>query len=322
MALKSFRCPDCDGGEIQLVAETASDSGNIESVWNVQAVCVSGFGNKGCGWGDSIVDAFQSPVDCVKDLVATFSPTKGDPIIAEPDGEKQVVKSFDYNNKHYECKTTFLCSIPNRSGYRITWYLVVFSGGEALLQRRENISIESELDTWLLAEINENVETPRPSKQIPPGQIDSLRYIVSGYRILYEIENIFRDLVLQKFPDIEKLFKEIQVSKPPDNGKEILYDTLLRKKGIEESRLLIASPQDLIQLIDYMDWGDWITLFDRKWNGFFGDRFSNQYVAKESFINILKEIQPIRNKVAHMRDVTVNDIELLRRAREKVKSLL
>jgi hypothetical protein len=190
----------------------------------------------------------------------------------------------------------------------------------ALIYQREDIalSMDSQPESWLLIEIEEGKTPYTKGNHTYPSAKKMGHYAMSAYMITYEIEHLFREIVSGKFPDIDNLLNNITVQKLL-NQKELLYEALRRKRDTEKSKLLDGSLSSDLQLIDYMDWNDWIILFKEKWSDFFP--FNNQPEAMKSFIRILEQTQPIRNKVAHMREVTSQDIESLRRTRDTIKSL-
>ena len=299
MALKPFRCSSCGEGPMQLFAHVGDD---IVAIWDVQLVCNTGRENQGCGNGDFVIDSGQSPVDCVKDLVTLYFPQKGEPLRVEKDEKEPDIISFNYRNTNYgDCKTIFSCSIPdsNDSNWRVTWYWVKFEKGEALLQHRQNI-IESEPDIWLLADISMDAVIPPP---LSPGHIlvsqesGSVKYAVMAYRILYEIENLLRRIIITVFPNnkIEEVLKNTACGSKDKN--ESVFDRVSQRKKQEQSIFL---SQKNVSLIEYIDWQEYIEIFRQNKDDFFSG-FPNRQEAMKRFISKLEETQSVRHKIAHMR---------------------
>ncbi len=340
MALKGFTCPICGGSPMQIAANYGNENKESQVLSDIELFCYHR--NEGCGYGSSAINIEDSPVDCVLDLIESYFPSKGDDgIKVEPDKEEPIIHSFDYKGKHYgECKTTFSCSIPEpgNSEYRITWYLVEFPRGKALLKHMENSSKQAEPDTWQLVDIDIDIEKeyifgpedetgvctaigeqPRPKEFLPSHSIEPVRYAIDAYKILYEVENLLRDLITTTFPanELEEMLKRVTFS-GDGNKRESVYDRVSRRKETEQSKdLSRGSP-----LIEYIDWGEYIEVFRQKWDVLSRNKWPNNEEAKKGFIAKLEAAQLSRQKVAHMRSgITRDDIDLLRKAKETVQKL-
>ena len=317
--IEDIVCPECQQKGSLLIFGIHESDDNIEICSEVDLVCTNDIGDiGGCGMGMSIIDDESSPIDWVQ-RIAKYFPKSKDPIEVNKDENEPIILGFSYNGKNYDpIRTVFSCNQVEENISK-TWYVLELSDGRALIQQIEdfNLTLGSQPEKWFLIELREG-KTPYSKADIKHNI--SINYATPAYRILWEIENAFREIITNKFPDSDNLLKTITVSKP-DGRRETLYDNLSRKKGTEESRLLIISQAQQMEQIDYMDWSDWITLFDDKARDLFS-QFPNIGEAKKTIIRIIEEIQPIRNKIAHMRGVTMGDIDALRKAREKVNALL
>ncbi len=336
MALKGFKCPNCGGSPMQIGANYGSENKEPQILSDIQLFCYHR--NVGCGYGDTfILNIEDSPVDCVLRLIQSYFSSKGEPIVP-PDKEEPIIHSFDYKGKNYgECITKFSCTMPEpgNSNYRITWYLVEFPHGEALLQHRENILIQTEPDSWLLVDIDTDDiifgpededgltpvigERPRQKGSLPSHSIEPVKYAIDAYKILYEIEQLLRELITTTFPDneLDEMLKGVTFSSD-GNKRESVYDRVSRRKETEQSKGLSRGAP----LIEYIDWGEYITVFRKEWNVLSHNKWSHDEEAKKGFIAKLEEAQLSRQKVAHMRSgITRDDIDLLKRAKETVQKL-
>lgn len=261
--------------------------------------------------GPTLINIDTSPVEWLQNIIKCF-PQPGIPISVIKDENEPVILGFSHNGKDYEGKTTFSCSIVNtdNKNQRITYYEIELHDGRALIIQVANIGdINASPESWLLGEIEES-DRPRPESLPGKNCNKNKDYNIWAYKIVYEIENLLQEIVDKKFTDTDSLLKSIK------GEKETLYQSLQRKKNTEESKQLKKLN---LPLIAYMDWSEWINLFDSKWEQIF--QFPNNFEAKKSFKQLLEQVQPSRNKVAHMREVGLEDIKLLQQSYTKVKSL-
>ncbi|MDI6788517.1 MAG: hypothetical protein QME51_09115 [Planctomycetota bacterium] len=303
MKLKDLVCPKCEKRGLVLFSDAE------EPIFEVLLVCA--LDHNTCGTGVAIIDTNISPLEWIQRILDCF-PRSGEPIKVNKDEKESVILGFSYRGKSYDqMKTILSCSKVNQKGIRETWYLVELSDGMALIQQREDITLEtsSQPETWLLIEIKKG-ETPSVEEDVSPGRVN---YATSGYRIIYEIEDLFRSLISNKFANRDELFKAITIERK--GQQQTLYKILLQRKEQEESESY--TPLTGGSLIDYMDWSEWIDLFRLK----FADLFPRKEGLRNRFITMLDESKVIRNKVAHMRPVTLQDIELLRKTKQNIKDI-
>ena len=221
MAFKSIKCPDCENSLMGFVG--VDDQGEARVFFNIELVCLPNDNEDNCGFGLEI-NADDPPLRLVRSLIEYTFPFKGEVIEVEKDHEKPNILSFDYKNERYgECKTLFSCTTfkMENPNYRLTWYLVQFPQGSAILQHRENILLEADEDNagiWSLMDFYEKPKgdalPKRPSPFPVPQQIKSRKYPISAYGILYEIEKNLRQLITASFAgeELHKLLKSISFS--------------------------------------------------------------------------------------------------------------
>jgi len=262
--------------------------------------------------GATLIDVETTPVEWIKNIVNCL-PKTGAPITVVRDENESVILGFSYEGNDYECINTKLsCTLldPVDRKRRITYYQVETTTGEALIIHIKNLrDFTEEPESWMLYDI---MGSSTVSASLGKKQDNT----VFAYRIVFEIENMLRKIVSSKFPDTDTLFKSIDVTF--NDKKKSLYETLKKKKDIEAAKLL-AEPNT--PLIEYMDWSNWIEIFEQQHKILFSN-FSNSFEAMKSFKNYLEQIQPVRNKVAHMREVEIEDIKTLRQAGKRIQQLL
>jgi len=309
MELKDLVCSECNKkGGLLLFAPDIE-----EVVSNVMLLCMEGGNCDSCGIGKTIVDDNSSPVEWVQRIINYF-PVSGESIKVNKDEKEPVILGFSYRGKSYDqIKTIFSCSRVNQEGVRETWYLISLSDGMALIQQREDITLEtdSQPETWLLIEI-ETGKTPSIKKDIVPSR--PINYVLPAYRILYEVEGLFRSLISNRFTDGDSFFRTVTIERA--GQQQTLYNISSQRKQQEGSESY--TPLKGVSLIDYIDWSEWIDLFRQKWVNL----FPNKEGLRNRFITMLDECKAVRNKVAHMRPVTLQDIELLRKTRQNIKDLI
>ncbi|MEK7310240.1 MAG: hypothetical protein AAB038_05425 [Planctomycetota bacterium] len=319
MPLKSFRCPDCKEGPMDLCA---GDHDGLDTVQQVHLVCNSGPGNSGCGTGWVILTTGDIPVHCIKNIAEIFLPEEGIPIKVEKKLGENGICSFDYRGENYgQCKTVFSCSIldNNDSSYQITWFLLEFPGGEALLQYREHLLGVDE-GVWLLTDISKStiVTGERLGTKLLP--IIATKNATGAYHACFQSETLIRNLIAKICPndELEKILKDTTYRRG-DNKSESLFEMASGRKQ-EEQEMGFADKDT--PLIEYIDWSDYITIFRKQGDALFKNVKNKDKVMK-LFISRIEEAKYARHKIAHMRNnITKEDIDSLDRMKKTVAELL
>ena len=121
-------------------------------------------------------------------------------------------------------------------------------------------------------------------------------------------------MIEQLFPDLEKAFRTVSISKH-DNRQENLLKKLQEAREREQSGCLDAVLN--FPLIQYIEWWDLIEFIRQKWDVL----FPSKGAAKAAFIQDLQNMRLIRNKIAHMRELQRDDIDSLKKVLEKLNKV-
>ena len=144
------------------------------------------------------------------------------------------------------------------------------------------------------------------AEEIPPkGNIET-------YRCLFQIENALRELIIESLSDVvgPKWYKH---RLPPD-----ILDKY--RKGIDYERA-----SNWVRLIPhhpiyYVEFPDLKKIIERSDN--WRDVFRGISPRKDILIATLSELEPVRNKVAHNRVMTQDDVNLATAAREALSNAI
>lgn len=133
-----------------------------------------------------------------------------------------------------------------------------------------------------------------------------------AYQLLRSLENTLRELIQEKLASIDGNWWETRV--PQEVRKEAS-----RRKSTDE-RLYPWHVQKDLPLIYYVDFSDYakIILLDKNWNQVFRDVFKN----KLFILTKLRELEPIRRAIAHMRSISEKDLQKLRLYSEEITACI
>lgn len=128
------------------------------------------------------------------------------------------------------------------------------------------------------------------------------------YSLLFNLETVLRELIIQTLDEIAgpRWYK----TRLPGDIKDKYINGLKYEKSIKWSRLVPHHP------IYYTDFPDLKKVIEKEDN--WKDAFSKIFGRKELLVATLSEVEFIRNKIAHNRICTPNDLDIFVAAHSKI----
>ncbi|MEM3765807.1 MAG: CHAT domain-containing protein [Candidatus Bathyarchaeia archaeon] len=133
-----------------------------------------------------------------------------------------------------------------------------------------------------------------------------------AYQVLKSLENALREFIQEKLTSVDENWWETRV--PEEVRKEAS-----RRKSKDE-RLYPWHVQNDLPLIYYVDFSDYakIIVLDKNWNQVFQRFFKD----KLFIVTKLRELEPIRSAIAHMREVSEKDLQKLKLYSEEIMACM
>jgi hypothetical protein len=153
-------------------------------------------------------------------------------------------------------------------------------------------------------------------QQIPASNLEI-------YGMIYVIEVAVRELIIEKLSALHGAKWHTEAipggTGGQRDGKEVLSMLEKYKRGERSAKSTPWSENVLHHPIYYLDFPELAIIFERKNNW---SAFQDIFVRKEIAINTLRELEPIRNKIAHNRKASRADLNIVTGAYEKLSAAI
>lgn len=123
---------------------------------------------------------------------------------------------------------------------------------------------------------------------------------ISVYKSLYLIEITLRELIITEFNSLDPRWIKTRL---PNDIREKIKEGRLYEYNIKWTELVPHHP------LYYIDFPDIKKIIERKDN--WDDIFKRIFSDKDVFVSLLRELEPIRNKIAHHRIITQSDTQVV-----------
>lgn len=314
MKMRDLQCPLCGTSEgLQFLVGKKKEGCEIdwESSIEVVLVCTSKDCGRDCGYGEVILDTWESPLSWIENI-ACLLPPEGGPMVPVHTDERGQPVDFEHKGRRYEIAQTLLtCRNPRSDSLleKCIYYLVRVEGGGALLRREETVSADSGPQVvWFLMTPNlDRAQFRRDSlpRNQPGRDLLAAQFAEKCYRVLYQLEQRLRSEIEQVSPQVDVFLKSVTVGR--DDKQQTLWQKLSDIKKREKESILGSADHPILS---YLEWTDLIQLMDQKWDAIFPGKPG----TKKRFLLKLEDLRDIRNKVAHMRGASSDDLRLLDQA--------
>lgn len=134
-----------------------------------------------------------------------------------------------------------------------------------------------------------------------------------AYRVLFNFENALRELIIEK----------LEATNGPHWYKQALPGGEILNAYREAIQYQKSRPwtQNIPQHpIYYLNFPDLATIIERNVN--WNNAFKTIFLRKDTIVSTLRELEPIRNKIAHNRIATTTDVDIVQTAVTKLSSYL
>lgn len=312
MKFTDCKCPVCHNRGFDLQASAWEDDGlYIDRLYFVCSKCSDP------PYHRDIIQRDSTIIEWIINI-SKHIPEEGKIVEVDFDDEQEIPLSFTDNSKHYEItETIFSWSIPKsilaEQRYWNTFYYVKLEGGNALLLKTPKAWL------WLDFEMDLSPDVHKPLRVFQLDEITqktsyrkNKRTCEKAYSIFYDIEKRLRTAIEEKFRDNLESELNINFGK---GDKQVNLLKKLREKRDQEQAEWIDAPVDGFSILDYAEFWDLIQIIQQKWKLFFPSKGDE---ARKSLGQDLEKIRWIRNSVAHMRNISDDDIELLKISERKL----
>ncbi|MBI3074426.1 MAG: hypothetical protein HYY84_20125 [Deltaproteobacteria bacterium] len=133
-----------------------------------------------------------------------------------------------------------------------------------------------------------------PNLDVPPSNL-------AAFRQLYVIEVTLRELIIERLSALEPDWLKQRI--PGDEMAGKIKDAREKERKTRWTRCIPHHP------VYYLDFPDLATLIERKDN--WKQAFKDLFLREGLFVSGLRQIEPIRNKVAHNRKLSEGDVTLV-----------
>jgi predicted RNA-binding Zn-ribbon protein involved in translation (DUF1610 family) len=133
-----------------------------------------------------------------------------------------------------------------------------------------------------------------------------------AYQVLKSLENALREFIQEKLTSVDNNWWDTRI--PEEVRKEA------SRRKLKDERLYPWHVQEDLPLIYYVNFSDYakIIVLDKNWD----QVFKRVFKEKLFIVTKLRELEPIRSAIAHMRDIGEKDLQKLKLYSEEIMSCI